>query len=54
MDQIPNTHEWTNLEAVFSKQSVRQLDDATTEELLEVVFSMRFVTRYYKQEKCRI
>jgi hypothetical protein len=32
--------EWTNWEAVFSVWSVQQLSDATTEELLEAVFSM--------------
>jgi hypothetical protein len=36
--QIPNTHKWSNWEAVFSTQSVRQLCDATIEELLEAVF----------------
>jgi hypothetical protein len=39
MQQIPNTHQWTNWEVVFSMWSVRQLRDATIEELLEAVFS---------------
>jgi hypothetical protein len=34
---------------VFSNRSVRQLRDATIEELLEAVFSMRSVPRCYKQ-----
>jgi hypothetical protein len=35
--QIPNTYQWTNCEAVFSKRSVRRTLVATIE-LLEVVF----------------
>jgi hypothetical protein len=31
---IPNTHQWTNWEAVFSTRSAWQLRDATIEELL--------------------
>jgi hypothetical protein len=38
--QIPNIHQWTNWEAEFSMRSVRQLRDATTEELLGEVFSV--------------
>jgi hypothetical protein len=38
--QIPNTHEWTNWEAVFFTRSMRQLRDATIDEVLEAVFSM--------------
>jgi hypothetical protein len=34
----PNTHQWTNLEAVFSRKSVRQLGDATIAELLKRCF----------------
>jgi hypothetical protein len=37
--QIPNTHQWTTWEEVFSKWSVPQLRDTTIEELLEAVFS---------------
>jgi hypothetical protein len=48
--QIPNTHQRTNWEEVFSTQSVRQLR-AETLELLEAVFSMRPVSRCYKQDK---
>jgi hypothetical protein len=36
--QIPNTHQWNNWEAVFSTRSVRELGDATIEEVLEAVF----------------
>jgi hypothetical protein len=36
--QIPNMHQWTNWEAVFSARSVRQLRDTTIEELLEQCF----------------
>jgi hypothetical protein len=35
--QIPNTGQWTNMEAMFSTRSVRQLRDAK-EELLERCF----------------
>jgi hypothetical protein len=38
---------------VFSKRSVRQLREATTE-LLEAVFSMRSVSGCYKQDKSRV
>jgi hypothetical protein len=51
--QIPNTHQWTNGEEVFSTRSVRQLHDATIE-LLEAVFSMQFVRTYYKQDKSKV
>jgi hypothetical protein len=47
--QIPNTHQRTNWEAVFFALSVRQLRDATIE-LSEAVFSMSPVPRYYKQD----
>jgi hypothetical protein len=40
---IPNTHQWTNWEAVFSARCVRQLCGATIEELLGDVFSVRSV-----------
>jgi hypothetical protein len=46
-------HQRTNWEAVFYMRSVRQLRDATIEEMLEVVFSMRYVPRCYKQDKSR-
>jgi hypothetical protein len=52
--QIPNTHQWTNWEEVFSMLSVIQLLDATIEELLEAVFSMLSVPRCCKQNKTRI
>jgi hypothetical protein len=47
--QIPNMHQWTNWEEVFSTQSAWELCDATIEELLEVVFSMQSVPRCDKQ-----
>jgi hypothetical protein len=50
--QFPNTYQWTNWEAVFSTQFVRQLSDATIE-LLESVFSMRFAPRSYGQAKSK-
>jgi uncharacterized membrane protein len=46
--QIPNTHQWTNWEAVFSTMSVGQLRQATIE-LLVTVFSMQSV-----QDKSRV
>jgi hypothetical protein len=52
--QIPNMHQWTDWEEVFSMQSVWQLHDATIEELLEVVFSVRSEPRCYKQDKSRV
>jgi hypothetical protein len=52
--QIPNMHQWTNWEAVFSIWSVQQLRNITIEELLEAVFSMWSVMRYYIQEKFRV
>jgi hypothetical protein len=51
--QIPNMHQWTTWEAVFFTRSVRQLRDATIE-MLEAVFSMRSVPRYYKQNKSTV
>jgi hypothetical protein len=36
--QIPNTRQWTNLEAVSSTRSVRHLLDATREERRNGVF----------------
>jgi hypothetical protein len=53
MQQIPNTRQWNNCEEMFSKRSVRQLRDSTIE-LLKAVFSMRSVSRCYKQDKSRI
>jgi hypothetical protein len=38
--QIFNMHQWTNWEVMFSMWCVRQLHDATVEELLEAVFSV--------------
>jgi hypothetical protein len=32
--QIPNKHQWTNRQEVFSMRTVRQMCDATIEELL--------------------
>jgi 3-polyprenyl-4-hydroxybenzoate decarboxylase len=52
--QISNTHQWTNCEAVFSTRSVRQLRDTTMYELLEDTFSALPVLRLYKQDKSRI
>jgi thiaminase len=37
MQQIPNTHQWTNWEDMFSKRFVRQLGEGTVE-LSETVF----------------
>jgi hypothetical protein len=50
MQKIPNMHQWTNWEAVFSMRLVRQLRDATIEELLEEMSSMRSVPGCYEQE----
>jgi hypothetical protein len=52
--EIPNVHKWANWEVVFSTWSVRQLRDATIENLLEAVFSMLSVPRYFKQDNSRI
>jgi hypothetical protein len=49
--QIPNTHQWTNREEVFSKRAVQQLHDAIKELLLRDVFPVRYVPRCYKQAK---
>jgi hypothetical protein len=46
--------QWANWEAVFSTESVRQLRDATIEELLAGVYSVRSVPRCYKQDKFKI
>jgi hypothetical protein len=48
--QIYNARQSTNLEEMFSLRSVRLLRNAT-EELLEVVFSLLFILRCYKQGK---
>jgi hypothetical protein len=48
---IPNMHQWTNWERVFSTWSVQELRNITIEEPLKVVFSTWSVLRYYKQEK---
>jgi hypothetical protein len=45
--QIPNKHQWTNWEAVFSAKSVRKLHDA----IIEEVFTVQLVPRCYKQDK---
>jgi hypothetical protein len=47
-------HQWTNWEAVFSTWSVQQLRDATIEELLKKLFSVRSIPRCYEKDKCRI
>jgi hypothetical protein len=52
--QIPNMHQWYNWEAVFSTWSMLQLHEATVEEQLGEVFSVRFVPRCYKQDKYRV
>jgi hypothetical protein len=49
--QIPNTHQWTHWEAVFSKRSMQQLRDTIIQELLEDMFSERSVPRCFKQDK---
>jgi hypothetical protein len=41
-------------EAAVSTRSVRQLRDATIEELLREVFSVRSVPKCYKQDKSRM
>jgi uncharacterized protein YifN (PemK superfamily) len=51
---IPNTHQWTKCEAVFSIRSMRHLHGATTKELLREVFPVCSVPTYYKQNKLRI
>jgi hypothetical protein len=52
--QFLNMHQWSTWGAVFSTLSVWLLHDATAEELLQAVFSMRSMPRYYKQDKSRI
>jgi hypothetical protein len=47
--QIRNTQQWSNWE-VFSTRSVRQLRDATLQELLGKVFPMRPVKRVYEEQ----
>jgi hypothetical protein len=47
-------HEWSKWEAVFSTKSVRQLCDATIEELLGEVFTVGSVPRCFKQAKSRV
>jgi hypothetical protein len=43
--QIPNTHQWTNWEAVVSTRPLRQLREAIVEELLGEEFSVPSVSR---------
>jgi hypothetical protein len=50
--QIPNIHQQTNWEVVFSTQSVQQLRDATIEEWLEAV--MWSVPKCQQQDKSRL
>jgi hypothetical protein len=45
--------QWSNWEAVFSTWSVRQLRDATNEQL-EELFSMFSMSRCYKQDKSTV
>jgi hypothetical protein len=52
--QLPNTHQWTNWEALFSARPLRQLLDSKIEELLEAVFSVRSVPGCFTQDKPRI
>jgi hypothetical protein len=54
MQQIPNTHQWTNWKSVFSTRSMRQLRDASSEKLMGALFSVRSVLKCYKQDKYRI
>jgi hypothetical protein len=49
--QICNTKQCRNWEALFSTRYVRQLHDATSEELLGEVFSMRSVPRIHDEEQ---
>jgi hypothetical protein len=51
MQQIPNTHQWTNWEKVFFMQPMQQLCGTTVEEWLEAVFSLWSVQRCDKQDK---
>jgi hypothetical protein len=51
--KFPNTHQWSNWEAVFSTHYVRQLRNATIK-LLEEMISMRSVPRCNKQDKSRV
>jgi hypothetical protein len=44
--QIPNMHQWTNWEVVFSTRSVRELRNATVKELLEAAFSIWTTPRH--------
>jgi hypothetical protein len=43
--QIPNMHQWTNWEAVFSVQSTKQQVNSNS----GMVFSVQSMPRYYKQ-----
>jgi hypothetical protein len=52
--QINNTHQWTNWEAVFSVRSVGHLHDIKIEEFLGDVFSTRSTPMSYKQPQSRI
>jgi hypothetical protein len=45
--RIHNTHQKTNLKAMFSTRFVRQLSDAT----IEAMFSVPSVPRWYKRDK---
>jgi hypothetical protein len=51
--QITNKYRLNNWEAVFSTRSVRRLRAAKIE-LLETVFSIRYMPRCYKQDKSRV
>jgi hypothetical protein len=49
-----NTQQWNKWADVFSTRPARQLRDETVEELLESVFSMLYVRRYYKQDESTV
>jgi hypothetical protein len=49
--QIRNTQNWNNWEVFSSALSMQQLRPATIKELLGELFSVRSVSRCYKQDK---
>jgi hypothetical protein len=49
-----NLQQWSNLEAVFCTLSVRQLRDATIEELVGKLFPMPSVPRLYNKKQLRL
>jgi hypothetical protein len=51
--QISKAYQWINWEAMFSTLSEKQLRDATVEELLGEMFSVRYMPRCHKQDRSR-